>query len=240
VIISHSHRFIFVHVSKAGGTSMELALAPHLAWNDLILGTTDIGQAIKRPYEREFGLSEHASVEEIAAVCGSELFRGYFSFALVRHPVARAVSMYNFVFGHLESAHQSTRIEHVELRRRILERDVDGRMPFMSWPITMAFVKAGSFSDFIRSPVALDDRGFMSQTRQLQSGDGSLMVEMAVKLEDLRHRLPALQERLGLTLDLPHSHKTQFLALEANDVSARDRIYIRDIFSDDYVAFEYA
>ena len=132
MIVSHSRRFIFVHVNKAGGTSMELALAPHLAWNDLVLGTTELGQAMKGPYQRVFGLSEHSSLDEIAAVCGREIVRAYFSFALVRHPVARLVSMYNFIHSYLQDAGRATGWSRASFAGASCAARV--RTPGRSWP----------------------------------------------------------------------------------------------------------
>lgn len=40
MIISHSHKFIFIHISKCGGTSITNALLPYLGENDLVLGSS--------------------------------------------------------------------------------------------------------------------------------------------------------------------------------------------------------
>ncbi|MCC5859280.1 MAG: sulfotransferase family 2 domain-containing protein [Ectothiorhodospiraceae bacterium] len=39
MIISHRHRFIFIHCRKVAGSSMKVTLAPHLGRSDLILGS---------------------------------------------------------------------------------------------------------------------------------------------------------------------------------------------------------
>ncbi len=39
MIISHRHRFIFLHCRKAAGSSIAQALAPYLGEDDLHLGT---------------------------------------------------------------------------------------------------------------------------------------------------------------------------------------------------------
>jgi hypothetical protein len=38
MIISHSHRFIFIHIPKCGGTAVSKALMPYLGKDDVILG----------------------------------------------------------------------------------------------------------------------------------------------------------------------------------------------------------
>src|SRR5215469_11368082 len=97
MIISHSRQFTFVHIHKAGGTSVERALDQHLAWNDLILGGSPLGEKIQAPYSARFGLNKHSTVSDIERVCGSRYIEEFYLFALVRHPVARLCSIYNFV-----------------------------------------------------------------------------------------------------------------------------------------------
>ena len=38
MIISHKHKFIFIHINKCGGSSVTRALMPYLGPNDLVLG----------------------------------------------------------------------------------------------------------------------------------------------------------------------------------------------------------
>lgn len=41
MIISHSHKFIFMHVRKVAGSSMKVAIAPHLVGDDIVVGSLD-------------------------------------------------------------------------------------------------------------------------------------------------------------------------------------------------------
>ena len=47
MIISNSHKFIFVHVMKTAGTSVSAALDPWLRWNDIAIGGTRFGEQIQ-------------------------------------------------------------------------------------------------------------------------------------------------------------------------------------------------
>ena len=49
MIISNSHKFIFVHILKTAGTSICAALDPTLRWNDVILGGTGFGEKMNAP-----------------------------------------------------------------------------------------------------------------------------------------------------------------------------------------------
>ena len=47
MIISHTHRAIFVHIPKTAGTSITALIEPALRWNDLVLGGTTFGERIQ-------------------------------------------------------------------------------------------------------------------------------------------------------------------------------------------------
>jgi hypothetical protein len=97
VIVNHSHRFIFVHVPKAAGTSVSELFSKFSAYSDLEVGGTELGEALQHAYKRRFGLTKHSTAEEIRAVVGVDAWRDYYSFAFVRDPYARAQSTYHFM-----------------------------------------------------------------------------------------------------------------------------------------------
>jgi hypothetical protein len=97
VIVNHSHRFIFVHVPKAAGTSVSELFSKFSAYSDLEVGGTELGEALQHAYKRRFGLTKHSTAEEIRAVVGTDTWRDYYSFAFVRDPYARAQSTYHFM-----------------------------------------------------------------------------------------------------------------------------------------------
>ncbi len=39
MIVSHSHKFIFIHARKVAGSSMKVAIAPHLSGDDIVIGS---------------------------------------------------------------------------------------------------------------------------------------------------------------------------------------------------------
>ncbi len=97
MIISNSNRFIFFHVPKSGGTSVTLLLDEEVRWNDLVLGGTDLGEAIYPCYSERFLLRKHSLPEEVAEVIGDETYSTYRKFVVIRHPVTRAQSVYKFL-----------------------------------------------------------------------------------------------------------------------------------------------
>ena len=247
MIISNTLKFIFVHLHKTGGSSMEQALAPHLSWNDLILGTTELGTAMNADYMNQYGLFDHSSAEDIATVCGAGLFQDYFSFALVRHPVDRAVSMYNFLFSLCTFYCNRHEVALDDLRRIILDKpETDAarqtalaERPFLKWYATEAFLRTATFGDFIRSPLARADRAFMPQVQSVRSLDGKISLSECIKLEEITIQLPRLSSLLGVSLDFQHANKTPFEIITKPALLPDDIAFLKTEYSEDFLAFDY-
>jgi hypothetical protein len=96
MIISKSKNFIFIHLEKCGGTSIEAALEPHLSWDDIILGSTEFGTTIQIAYEKRFGrspLSKHSTAQEIKEYLKKD-YESMYKFATVRDPIELVTSLY--------------------------------------------------------------------------------------------------------------------------------------------------
>ncbi len=74
-MISHSHRFIFVHTKKTAGLSIETALV-------------DLCEPVD-------SRNRHLTAAEIRDSVGTGRFDSYFKFAVVRNPWDRLVSLYH-------------------------------------------------------------------------------------------------------------------------------------------------
>lgn len=83
MLISHRHKFIFVHVQKSAGESIESALLPFCDSSDL----AEVHQA---------GLPPHASAEQMIAAFGKQVWNSYFKFAVERNPWDKCVSLYYY------------------------------------------------------------------------------------------------------------------------------------------------
>jgi hypothetical protein len=123
VIVNHSHKFIFVHVPKAAGTSVSELFSKFSAYSDLEVGGTELGEALQIAYKRRFGLTKHSTAEEIRAVVGDETWRSYYAFAFVRDPYARAQSTFHFMkrwHGNKEMKQLSFMDEHPDFRSFVM------------------------------------------------------------------------------------------------------------------------
>lgn len=95
MLISHKHKFIFVHIYKNAGTSISTALLPFL--------TTKL-QRFANLQLKKVGISyidqpcpTHATASAIMSVIGEEKFKSYFSFCIVRNPWDWQVSLYKYM-----------------------------------------------------------------------------------------------------------------------------------------------
>lgn len=97
MIVNNSHRFLFIHVPKTAGTSVTRELSRFTTFRDVEVGGTRYGEKIQDMYSSRFDLRKHSPATKIRAKAGPELWRGYFVFAFVRSPYARAYSLWKFL-----------------------------------------------------------------------------------------------------------------------------------------------
>lgn len=96
-IINNSHKFIFIHVPKAAGTSVTNILSKYTTYKDLEIGGTHFGEQIQPAYKKRFGISKHSPASGIREVIGEEAWNEMFTFSIVRNPYDRAISTYKFL-----------------------------------------------------------------------------------------------------------------------------------------------
>jgi hypothetical protein len=124
MLISETHRFIFVHVQKTAGTSITQLLAPHAlspAAGRVNRIASDLG--LVRDWRQHY-FRIHAPLRRAEKFLPQEVFGSLFKFAFVRNPWDRLVSWYAYVLQ--DTAH----------RRHALAR------------------RAGSFAKFVQTELA--------------------------------------------------------------------------------------
>ena len=126
MIVSHKHRFIFVHLGRTGGRSITAALAPFCGPDDIITSCTPTLSG-----ERQFtvvgqncdGLSRHVSAVEIRRHVGEDVFNSYFKFTFERNPWDKILSRYWAYAG------QTCKKRHKEIYTKITGR----KASFKTW-----------------------------------------------------------------------------------------------------------
>ena len=237
MIISHSRKFVFIHIHKTGGTSLERALDPHLAWNDIILGGSKFGEQIQAPYAKKYGLNKHSTVSDIESVCGANFLEDYYLFSLVRHPLARLCSMYNFVATTLNKwAHQ----QGIQLKdvAKYKTPEAAKKKPALKWASTKAFLNSGNFSEFIRQREMAQAPGFRPQLTSLVDSLGEMKAKF-FRLEDYPAWLEPVQARLGVNFELARDNESTLKLIDEAAVDSDDRSHVEKLFAQDYEAFGY-
>lgn len=238
MIICNSKKFIFIHVHKTGGSSFELGMEPYMAWNDLILGSTEHGERVNKYYNSRFKLGKHYSIRDVETACGIELVDSYVTCTMVRHPVNRAVSLFNFVGSIIQEWANKNSLSLADVRKGF--RRHAKRFPVLEWPASRAFIESSDFSDFIRSPHLEKEIAFRPQLGRIQRADGSL-VQHVWKLEEVRTWEPKVADLLGLgsAFALPRANESKATLIKSSDIPAKDRQFIEDLHQVDLKAFSY-
>lgn len=93
-MISLQKRFLFVHIPKTGGNSIQSVLRHYS--EDEIVSLTPRQDSIERfeVRNRNYNIKKHSTLAEYQAVLGEEQFRGLYKFACARNPWDRMVSRY--------------------------------------------------------------------------------------------------------------------------------------------------
>jgi hypothetical protein len=230
-IISNSHRFVFVHLHKCGGSSVETAYQPHARWNDLVLGSTTEGEALQGVYQKLHGLHKHNTAAELADRL-PEIWDDYWTFSMIRHPAATYESFYRWIHKILSYHGATNDMTLDEVKRRVLAGEV--KRPFMAYEVTRPFCRADDFSDFVRR---FSKKSTLGTLFDRLSRGGRLIVNDVFKLEQSDRLWAALSARAGVAIDPAHANKGSKLD---DLVWGREAVnLVNDLHAIDYETFGY-
>lgn len=97
MLISDSHRFIFVRVRKTASQSMWQALEPYVLPRPVGRWARFKSRARLEHDYRKYRFRAHEEITTAQKLMPPELFESYFKFAIVRNPWRRLVSEYEFI-----------------------------------------------------------------------------------------------------------------------------------------------
>lgn len=221
MIISNSHKFIFVHVMKTAGTSISAALDSCLRWNDVAIGGTRFGEQIQPPFRERFGLHKHSTAGEIRATVGADIWSSYFTFTVVRHPYDRIVSLYTWLQKTLRNAPPDA--------------------PQWSWQAAIAFRESQDFSAFIRHERFRNSLGGRPQVEWICDDDGRCIVDFVGRFEDLDAARRMISQRIGIILDPFERHNASTVQTRHAELFSgeADYDYLHDLHDRDFEMFGY-
>jgi hypothetical protein len=94
MIVSHEHKFIFVHLKRTSGRAIQGALMPFLGPDDIATPVDDPNSPESFPGRNCEGLGRHATAREIRDYVGGDVWNEYFTFAMERNPWDKTLSRY--------------------------------------------------------------------------------------------------------------------------------------------------
>ncbi|MEY8213481.1 MAG: sulfotransferase family 2 domain-containing protein [Colwellia sp.] len=179
---------VFIHIPKAAGTAVSNALYGDDPW--------------------------HYSVDECRFI-DSAKFDRYYKFAVVRHPVSRLVSTYNYAQTHIE-------------------KYPDSSIAFMS--------EYSSFDDFIMKWLTPENARshyfFWPLEQYLCDSSGRVVVDDVIKMEELAEGIKIVEHRLNKKLHIQSMNVSKKIVKNGLDKAVLNRI--EDVYRADFELFDYA
>jgi hypothetical protein len=233
MIISLNKRFVFVHIHKCAGTSIEVALAKPLRHNDIVLGSTKSGEKYQEFFKRTIGLNKHSTALEARQFLGDALYPKFFKFGFVRHPVDRLHSLYSYA---LRLAHDAELTDE-ERRHQQAGGQWPDRPPFR-YKAVAAALESRSFSDFALHPLTWADAGAQPQWQSLCNAQGELIVDFVGKVESIEEDFAQVCAKLevNVPLEVRNSSVEKKSALELSPLALAT---VRERFARDFDLFGY-
>jgi hypothetical protein len=223
MIISPSRGFIFIHLEKCGGTSVEAALQPYLHWSDIIMGSTIYGERYQQNlYERysiekvnKTMLWKHSTAKEIESFILPENWKDFNKISVVRDPIDLVKSLY--FFSQTSVKYHIGRINRQKWKELIRTQDFP-----TAWPYTEGFVHGYAES-------VINDSGIDGFVRYIFKDNFSFIRPQVHRLEAFSTKdlgmvkdLSVLDEEWQDVLDAAGIEKS--VPLERLNVSERDKI----------------
>lgn len=197
MIISLNKRYVFVHIHKCAGTSIEVALGKALRHNDIVLGSTKSGEKYQDFFKRAIGLNKHSTALEARKFLGEAMYDKFYKFAFVRHPVDRLHSLYSYA---LKLAHDAPLSEE-EQRKLDAHGEWPDRPPFR-YKAVAAALESSSFSDFALHPLTWADAGAQPQWKSVCDDSGQLIVDFVGKVENIEQDFKQVCAKLEVEVPL--------------------------------------
>jgi len=231
VIVSHRHKFVFIHIHKTAGDSITHALLPHLALRDVVLGPSPWGK-FNLVYYRKHGINKHSTAMKVKGFIGEDHWKDYYVFSVVRDPVDRLSSLYYFC----EKAAKSTDSWNLRSIYNLLPGFLGGGIA--QWPGVQAYLATKSFSEFIRHPLFQRGPGAWRQADILGGTGGELIVDRVAKYEKLPDDFLEICRTIGLRdVNLGWRNASRNRDVARSNVSADDVAYIEAMYERDFRAF---
>jgi hypothetical protein len=244
MIILYDEKIIFIHIPKCGGTSISHSLDFDARWNDLFIGGTEYGESDEiLIWSRRYGLRKHSTASEIKKALGDDAYQAFMKIAVVRNPIDRFVSAYNFLLYKISS-------------KIIWAKPDIERYGLQKYPIDINhFIRSDFIHDYVFNPQewkttrfdgVLEDRApdliksFMPQCNFLDFDEMAHSRFKLLKLEDLINEPALLSETLfSRNISLAKKNVTPKNIFLASDLSKSSYEILMELYCDDFKKLNY-
>ena len=197
-IISYKSQFIFVHIPKCAGTSIETEWErTGLEWGEYVVGSTRHGEVLHRIFSDLYGLHKHNTAVELQQIVGPAQWPRFEVCAIVRQPRAIVSSHYKFafsVFNFMTNETMKARNYNQSMLPKVRQMILDdlmatgrSRLPErhvlqMAKGALLDALFVNSFEEFLER--VLDDRWLGYNQKYICDADGNRIVSTVLKLEE--------------------------------------------------------
>ncbi len=231
-MISHFHKTVFVHIPKCGGMSVEQAFLADIGldWDHRAPLLLIRNKQSRTGPER---LAHLTAAEYLThKYCTPDHFRAYYKFALVRDPISRLVSVYNYIYlkrysKPFRAAYMA--FEAITKRPYPFDRFVSELIePAINDPLQQDFGAEAFYKGFY---------WFIRPQVDFLFDDSGLLVDDVFRLEALSEAWPKITKESGVEAPLVHVNSST-KRLSVHDLSASQRDHIRELYASDYAFLE--
>ncbi|NER29616.1 MAG: sulfotransferase family protein [Symploca sp. SIO1C4] len=205
MLINHQYKFIFIHIGKTGGTSVEKVLCNHL---NLDFETT------KRDPEGKWW--KHAWARYMKEYIGEQIWNDYFTFAFTRHPFDMILSLYSMYTqfpqytnpeGQADLYHPWNQYENFE--DFILSMGERKHEPDEKWQLQLKQLGVKTSMN-IWYDIENLQTSYLTNSWKGKKGEGEILVDFVGRYENLTEDFHKVCQIVGLPkLDLIHHGATK-------------------------------
>jgi Sulfotransferase family len=204
MLISHEYRFIFIHIGKTGGTSIESALCRHLG--------VDFEETKRSPEGQWW---KHIWARYMRERVGKRIWDDYFTFAFVRNPYDLILSLYSMYtqYPQYTSPEEHRDLYHPWNQYRDFGRFIRsmGRRehePDERWRAQLAQLGVATQME-VWNDLRNLQTSYLTDSWQAREGPGTILVDFVGRYETLQRDFDSVCRTLGLPpLELPRQGAT--------------------------------
>jgi hypothetical protein len=235
-ILSKKNNFLFIHLHKCGGTSVERAYEDVAHWSDIVIGSTGFAKVIDDYYREKLKLTKHSSAIDVLNAVGADDYHEMLGFALVRSPFSILESFYAWIGRIFAYCERKKNIPLHQLKHIVMAGGEDAdQFHFAKWGSSLAYAHTSSFNEFVEFALANRSIPLASMCRRLGVGT-ELEPEHIFRLDEIEDFWKTLERHLGVPLKRIRAN-----ASSSTDApvawSAMNAMKVRQLFQEDIERF---